>query len=286
MRTLLALFAHPDDETFGPGGTLAKYAASGVEVHYVCATKGEAGEAPADLLQGYRDMAELRATELECASRILGIKQVHFMGYRDSGMLGSEDNLHPRSLQQAPDQEVVGKMVALIRQIRPQVLITFDPHGAYGHPDHIKIHRTATEAFFAAADPDRFAGQREQGISAHRAQCLYYTAFPRRVLKFWLLFLPLMGKNPSRFGVNQDIDLRKIGEWSQQITTRIDVRPYLPQKLEAAACHRSQTAPMRDCPLPNWLRTWLMGAENFTRAYPPAEARERVLRDLFAGIRL
>ena len=284
MPTLLAVFAHPDDETFGPGGTLAKYAASGVEVHYVCATKGEAGEAPAHLLQRYRDMEELRATELECASRILGIKQVHFLGYRDSGMLGSEDNSHPRSLQQAKDEEVTGKIVGLIRQIRPQVLITFDPHGGYGHPDHIKIHRTATEAFFAAADPDRFPAQKEQGISPHQAQCLYYTAFPRRVLKFWLLFLPLIGKDPSRFGVNQDIDLRKIREWSQQITTRIDVRAYLPQKLEAAACHRSQTAPMRDFPLPNWLRGWLIGMENFTRAYPPVQGQVKIETDLFAGI--
>ena len=284
MPTLLAVFAHPDDETFGPGGTLAKYAASGVEVHYACATKGEAGEAPAELLQGYPDVASLRATELECASRILGIKEVHFLGYRDSGMIGSEDNLHPQSLEQAAEQEVVGKIVGLIRQIRPQVLITFDPHGGYGHPDHIKIHRTATEAFYAAADRERFPEQREQGLSPHRTGCLYYTAFPRRALRFWIFTLPLLGKDPSRWGANQDIDLRKIAEWSQKITARIEVRRFLPKKLEAAACHRSQTAPMRDFPLPNWLRAWLMGVENFTRVHPPIEGRTGVDRDLFAGI--
>ncbi len=285
MPTLLAVFAHPDDETFGPGGTLAKYASSGVEVHYACATKGEAGEAPAELLQNHPDVASLRATELECASRILGIKEVHFLGYRDSGMSGSEDNLHPQSLEQAPEPEVVGKIVALIRQIRPQVLITFDPHGGYGHPDHIKIHRTATEAFYAASDPERFPEQREQGLSRHRTGCLYYTAFPRRALRFWIFTLPLLGKDPSRWGANQDIDLRKIAEWSQKITARIEVRRFLPKKLEAAACHRSQTAPMRDFPLPNWLRAWLMGVENFTRVHPPAEGRFKVERDLFAGIR-
>jgi LmbE family N-acetylglucosaminyl deacetylase len=284
VPTLLAVFAHPDDETFGPGGTLAKYAASGVEVHYVCATKGEAGEAPADLLQRFRDMEELRATELECASRILGIKQVHFLGYRDSGMPGSEDNLHPRSLQQAAEEEVVGKIVALIRQIRPEVVITFDPRGGYGHPDHVKIHRTATEAFFAAGHPDRFGKLREQGLSPHQPQYLYYTAFSRRVLKFWLFLLPLIGKDPSRYGLNQDIDLRRIAEWSQPIHARINVRPYLAQKLEAAACHRSQMSAMRDYPIPNCLRTWLMGVENFTRAYPPVEGRGRLSRDLFAGI--
>ena len=284
MPLLLAVFAHPDDETFGPGGSLAKYAASGVRVHYACATKGEAGEAPAELLTGYEDLAELRTTELECAARFLGIEQVHFLGYRDSGMPASPDNLHPSSLQQAPDQEVIGKIVAVIRQIRPQVIVTFDPHGAYGHPDHIKIHRAATEAFHAAADPDRFPEQGAQGLQPHQPQRLYYTAFPRRILRFWLWLLPLVGKDPSHFGVNQDIDLRAVAEWNPEITTRINVRPYLPAKLKAAACYQSQTAPMRDFPLPHWLRTWLMGVENFTRAYPSVTGRANAERDLFTGI--
>jgi len=285
VARLLAVFAHPDDETFGPGGTLARYAASGVEVHYACATRGEAGEVAAESLNGYEDVAHLRTAEVECAARILGIQEVHFLGYRDSGMPGSEDNLHPKSLQQAPDQEVIGRIVALIRRLRPQVLITFDPHGGYGHPDHVKIHRVTTEAFYAAPDPERFPEQqKEQGLTPHQVQRLYYTAFPRRLLKFWLFYLPLVGKDPSRWGVNQDIDLRQIAEWSQNITTQIDVRRHLKRKMEASACHLSQMAPMRDIWLPDWLRRRLMGVESFTRAYPPVTNRAKLERDLFAGM--
>lgn len=286
MASLLAVLAHPDDETFGPGGTLARYAASGVEVHYACATRGEAGEVAEGFLDGYEDIAHLRTAEVECAARILGIKEVHFLGYRDSGMPGSKDNLHLDSLEQAPDQEVIGRIVALIRGIRPEVVITFDPHGGYGHPDHVKIHRVSTEAFYAAAHPERFPEQKSQGLTPHQAKCLYYTAFPRRLLKFWLFYLPLLGKDPSRFGVNQDINLRQIAAWSQKVTTQIDTRRFLRRKMEASACHLSQMAPMRDIWLPDWLRKWLMGAESFARVYPPVEDQDRakVENDLFAGI--
>jgi LmbE family N-acetylglucosaminyl deacetylase len=199
-------------------------------------------------------------------------------------MLGSENNHHPSSLQQAPDQEVTGKVVALLRQLRPQVVITFDPQGAYGHPDHIKMHRVATEAFFAAADPNRFPELKEKGLEPHQAQRLYYTTFPRRVLKFWLWILPLAGKDPSRFGVNQDIDLRAVASWIPEATARINIRRFLPLKMKAGSCYQSQVAPMRDFPLPHWLRNWLMGIENFTRAHPPPEGSDGVEKDLFAGL--
>ena len=286
MASLLAVFAHPDDETFGPGGTLARYAESGVEVHYGCATRGEAGEVADGSLDGYEDIAHLRTAEVECAARILGIQEVHFLGYRDSGMAGSEDNLHPDSLQQAPDQEVIGKIVALIRRLRPQVLITFDSHGGYGHPDHVKVHRVATEAFYAAANPEQFSEQKDQGLAPHQTQRLYYTVFPRRLLRFWLIYLPLVGKNPSRWGVNGDINLRQIAEWGQNAAVQIDIRRYLKRKMEASACHLSQTAPMRDTWLPGWFRRWLIGVESFTRAYPLVGDEAKVERDLFAGIDL
>jgi LmbE family N-acetylglucosaminyl deacetylase len=278
----MAVFAHPDDETFGPGGTLAKYAAAGVEVHCICATKGEAGEVPAAMLEGFGEVGELRAAELTCAARILGIKEVHFLGYRDSGMPGSADNHHPRSLQQAKEEEVVEKIVALIRRLRPQALITFDPHGGYGHPDHVKIHRLATQAFFAAGDPNRFSHQREQGLAPHRTPYLYYTLVSRRVLRFWLLFLPLVGRDPSRFGLNQDIDLREVASWDQPVHVRIDVRPFLDKKIQAAACHRSQASFTRDLPLPAWLRRWLLAREDFLRVYPQVKGGGRIGKDLFA----
>jgi LmbE family N-acetylglucosaminyl deacetylase len=129
--TLLAVLAHPDDETFGMGGTLALYARRGYAVHLVCATHGEVGEVEAEQMEGYASIADLREHELMCAASQLGLSEVHFLKYRDSGMPGSPDNQHPQALFAAPLEQVVGDVVASIRQIRPQVVITFDPIGGY-----------------------------------------------------------------------------------------------------------------------------------------------------------
>ena len=118
-RALLAVLAHPDDESFGPGGTLAKYAAEGVAVWLVCGTDGDAGTVDAEMLAGYASTAQLRAAELCCAAQTLGLKGVDWLGYRDSGMAGSPDNQHPNSLVQAPLERVAGQIVASIRKHRP-----------------------------------------------------------------------------------------------------------------------------------------------------------------------
>ena len=126
-KRLLAVVAHPDDETFGMGGTLAYYADQGVDVHLICATRGEVGEVEPERLTGYDSIADLREHELRCAAAILGIKQIHFLGYRDSGMPGSPDNEHPQALVQAPLEKVAGEIIHIMRQVRPQVVLTFDP---------------------------------------------------------------------------------------------------------------------------------------------------------------
>ena len=146
-RVLLAVFAHPDDESFGPGGTLAKYAAEGVEVWLVCATDGNAGTVDASLLTGYASTGQLRAAELCCAAQALGLAGVDWLGYRDSGMAGAPENAHPDSLFQAPLAEVAGKIAASIRRHRPQVIICDNQFGGYGHPDHIKLHQATLAAF-------------------------------------------------------------------------------------------------------------------------------------------
>src|SRR5512136_1866556 len=117
-RVLLAVFAHPDDESFGPGGTLAKYAAEGTEVWLVCATDGNAGTVEASMLAGYASTGQLRAAELCCAAQTLGLAGVDWLGYRDSGMAGAPENAHPDSLYQAPRDQVAGKIVASIRRHR------------------------------------------------------------------------------------------------------------------------------------------------------------------------
>jgi len=130
-RTLLAIFAHPDDETFGAGGTLARYAADGTRVALICATRGEAGIAGLSP----EEAGQVRERELRSAAATLGIAEIRLLGYGDG------------KLAQAEPEEVVGQLVSAIRDIRPQVVITFGPDGISGHPDHIAIHRLATQAF-------------------------------------------------------------------------------------------------------------------------------------------
>lgn len=283
-KTLLAAFAHPDDESFGPGGTLARYSDEGVSVHYACGTRGEVGEAAPELLQGYASLGDLRWHELECASRWLGLAGLHYLGYRDSGMPGSADNDHPDALVRAEPAALVGKLVALIRALRPQVVITFDPHGGYGHPDHVAIHRAATEAFLAAGDASRYPEQAAHGLSAFAPRKLYYTAFPKQALRILVLTLRVMGRDPTRFGRNRDINLAEIAAREQPITTFIDIGRYLERKEQAGACHRSQSGPAGLLAwMPAVLRRKLLGRESFTRVYPPADQRTRE-KDLFDGI--
>ena len=146
-KKILAVLAHPDDESFGMGGTLALYAQQGAEVHLICATRGEAGEVDEKFLEGYDSIAERRESELRCAASHLGLKNVHFLSYRDSGMTGSLDNQHPEALINAPLEKVTGEVVEYIRTLQPDLVLTFDPVGGYHHPDHIHIQKAAVEAF-------------------------------------------------------------------------------------------------------------------------------------------
>jgi LmbE family N-acetylglucosaminyl deacetylase len=281
-RTLLAVFAHPDDESFGPGGTLARYAAEGVAVHLVCATRGEAGEADPSLLEGYESLAQRRTAELECAARVLGLAGVYFLGYRDSGMVGTADNSHPNALVNAPVAEVAEKVTAYIRRLQPQVVITSDPHGGYGHLDHIAIHRATVAAFHAAGDPTAYPEQFAAGLTPWSPQKLYYTTFNRRWLRFLVRILPLFRVDPTALGENRDINLKEIAEIQQPVTTWIDVRAYLEVKQRAGACHSTQAGPSSMLSrLPGWLVRWVMGTETFYRAYPEGATRET---DLFAGV--
>jgi len=273
-RTLLAVFAHPDDESFGPGGTLAKYGAEGVAVHLICATRGEAGESDTFQSDEREDLACQREQELRCATSALGLTEVHLLGYRDSGMAGSPDSQHPRALVQA-NPDVLAKQVAhLMRQVQPQVVITFDPFGGYGHPDHIAAHRATVAAF-------------ERLPEGERPQKLYFTTFPRTALRWFVRLMPLLGMNPEAIGKNRDINLRAALEHRLPVTTRVDVSAYDAIKQRAAACHTSQLsgpASLWDR-LPRWLvRRW-QSIETFYRAAPPFHQGERMERDLFAGVK-
>lgn len=282
QRRLMMAFAHPDDESFGPSGTIAHYVRQNVGVHYVCATRGEAGDADPDLLKEFASLADLRTQELMCAANHLGLSAVHFLEYQDSGMENSPQNKNPDCLVQAPLEEVVEKITLLIRRIRPQVLVTFDPQGGYFHPDHIKMHQAASRAFAAAGDPEQFPHQLGSGLSVYQPQKLYYTAFPRTMVKWTVRMLRLMGRDPTKWGRNGDIDLLRIAAVSQKVTTKIKTAPYFGKRRLAVGCHASQTwsnLSLRRELLNRLLLRW----DKYTRVVP-AFNHSGIERDLFAGI--
>jgi N-acetyl-1-D-myo-inositol-2-amino-2-deoxy-alpha-D-glucopyranoside deacetylase len=192
--SLLAVLAHPDDESFGIGGTLALCAAQGINTYLLCATHGEAGDIDQQHMQGYGSIADLREAELKCAANVLGLSSVHFLNYRDSGMPGSANNGHPKALVNASTDEVAVSISQYIRHLRPQVIITFDPIGGYGHPDHIKVHEATLQAFHAAADP-----QINEGQPPHRADKLYYHVIPKDMLRLALWAFPLLRHESACF---------------------------------------------------------------------------------------
>jgi LmbE family N-acetylglucosaminyl deacetylase len=276
-QTILAVLAHPDDESFGMGGTLALYASRGVDVHLVCATRGEVGDVAPELLKGFRSIAELRESELRCAAGILGLKGVHFLDYRDSGMPGSLDNQHPRALAAQSLDEVAANVVCYIRELKPQVVLTFDPIGGYRHPDHIAIQRATVRAFEQAANPEFAPGD----LPVHAPEKLFFHIFPKGFLKFAVKLLPLIGKDPHKFGTNGDIDITMIAEVDYPTNARIDIRSVLKKKEQAGACHASQGGGRMGGGLVNFLMRLFSGREAFMRAYPLVRPGEKVAKDLF-----
>ena len=286
-RRLLIILAHPDDESFGIGSTIARYAGEGVSVHYACATRGECGEVAPDLLAGYENVGALRTAELTCAAYALGLAAVHLLGYRDSGMIGSPDNDHPDAFVQAPVHRVARQLVGLIRTIRPQVIVTFNSYGGYGHPDHIQAHYATLAAFGAAADPAQYPEVRGEAAMAWETQKLYFNVFGTGFLRVMLGFLRLRGQDPRRFGQNNDVDLLAALDRAGRITATLDNRAYGAQKEQASACHRSQlsgTAPLQR--LPRRLRYALTARETFGRVVPPFRTGATPETDLFADVHL
>lgn len=276
---LLAVLAHPDDETFGTGGTLAYYARRGVKVYLICATRGEAGEVDEEHLRGFRSIAERREHELRCAAGHLGLAGVYFLNYRDSGMPGTPDNEHPRALAAQPVEKVAAEVAHYIRSLRPQVVITFDPIGGYRHPDHIAIHKAATAAFHLAADtnfPD------PEGLPPYQPARLYYQTLPRKFLRFVVKILRLIGRDPHRFGRNKDIDLAAVAEVDFPIHAVIDYRSVADIRDRASRCHASQGGGSLTGGLFGPIRRYFASKEMYMQAFP--EPNGNVERDLFAGV--
>lgn len=280
--TLLSVLAHPDDETFGTGGTLALYSTRGVAVHLVCATRGEVGDVPEGMLEGYGSVAELRESELRCAAGHLGLNGLYFLGYRDSGMPGSPDNQHPLALAAQPVETVAARVVSYIRRLKPQVVITFDPIGGYHHPDHIAIHKATVLAFKLAADPTY---EDPEHLPAYQADRLYYQTISKGFMKAAVFFMKVAGKDPHKFGRNGDIDLVSIASEEFPIHAEINFGEVVDKRNAASACHASQGGREMSKGPQRWLEKLFRSTELFTQAYP-VPASKRKINDLFAGLDL
>ena len=273
MKTLLVIFAHPDDESHGPGATLAKYAAEGVQVHYLCATRGEAGSVDSRFLANDHSVADLRSTELQHAADALGLAGVHYMNYRDSGMEGSPDNQHPDSLYAAPLDAVAQRIAMHMRYLRPDAIITHDQYGWYGHPDHIKCYQATLRAY------ELLYGV--QGLNAPR---LYISSFSKSLLRLTVRLMPLFGRDPRRHGQNQDVDLVEIASWRVPLTAKIRVGNFLAVKDRAIACHASQQPLVQSKnKVFSALLRQMQSVETFSRIYPPIMPGEAVETSLFAA---
>jgi LmbE family N-acetylglucosaminyl deacetylase len=279
-QTILAVLAHPDDESFGMGGTLALYAQRGYSVHLICATRGEVGMVDQELMRGHQTIAELRESELRCAAQTLGLTSVHFLDYRDSGMPGSADNQHPHALVNHPLDEVAGKVVHYMRSLKPEVVLTFDPIGGYRHPDHIHIQQATTLAFERSAD----ASFHPEAGEAFQPQGLFYHVFPRWFLRVMTRVMPFLGMNPRKWGRNKDIDLKALSEVHFPTHVKVDIRSVATIKREAGACHASQGGIQMRRGMMGFVTRVFGEHEDFMRAYPPVNGKSRITEDLFEDL--
>lgn len=279
-KRILGLFAHPDDEILGPGGTMALYASQGAQVETVCATRGEVGEIADPTLATAENLGQVREQEMLCSAQALGIQKVHFLGYRDSGMEGTADNQNPIAYVNAPDEAVIGQLVQIIRHLRPHILITFEPYGGYGHPDHIAIHNHTHAAYIAAASP---AYKPELGISWQTPRLFYDVIM--------MSFFERMIERMKTHGLEIDelvarFEGRREKGWPEgKITCTIDVSATVEAKWTAYQCHRTQFgSDSLFRRLPEEEMKALQSREFFYLAKP--EQPDLVLSDLFEGLTL
>ncbi|MGA5818996.1 N-acetyl-1-D-myo-inositol-2-amino-2-deoxy-alpha-D-glucopyranoside deacetylase [Kitasatospora sp. NPDC094028] len=285
-RRLLLVHAHPDDESIGNGATMARYAAEGAGVTLVTCTLGEGGEViPPELahLTADRDdtLGAYRIGELTEAMRALGVTDFRFLGgpgrYRDSGMMGVPENDAPGCFWQADVDEAADHLVAVVREVRPQVLVTYDPDGGYGHPDHIQAHRVAMRAYELAADP---AHRPELG-PAWRTAKVYWNRMPRTVLDAGLAATAAAARFP---GVAEPADIPGVVA-DEVVTTVLDGSAYAARKAAALTAHATQITVDGDSfALSNHLGQPLFATEYYQLVHGQAGPGDGPEDDLFAGL--
>jgi N-acetyl-1-D-myo-inositol-2-amino-2-deoxy-alpha-D-glucopyranoside deacetylase len=280
---LLCVHAHPDDESISTGGVLARYADEGIHTAVVTCTGGERGEVVGQGLdpQEIRPrLAQTREAELSRALEILAAGPPRFLGYVDSGMMGTEGNDDEASFWRASFDDAVGRMVAQIRALRPDVVVTYDAFGAYGHPDHIQAHRVTCAAVEAADIPALYP----QAGPAWRARKVYFATIPKSAIVRFNGELTRRGL-PSPFGAIDQTEELPFGTADERVTTVVDVRPWYERKVAAIRAHVSQLGPDSFfLNFPDVLLGEAFGQEWFIRHRSDVDVPE-VEDDLFAGLR-
>ena len=262
---LLAVFAHPDDESLATGSLLAQYAAEGVETYLVTATRGERGwSGPPEDNPGLEALGLLREAELRAAAEILCLREVNLLDYIDG------------DLDQADPVEATAQIVAHVRRIRPQVIVTFGPDGAYGHPDHIAISQLSAAACVCAAD----SAYRPGLGAAHRVSKLYYLADTQELFDLYASCagpMTMTVDGVQRIGIGWE-------DW--MITTRIDADAYWETAWQAFLCHVTQWAGYRPLePILPEHHAAIIGVRSFYRAFSLVNGGRALETDLFAGLR-
>lgn len=216
---VVAIFAHPDDEAFTIGGVLSAFSDRGATVTLITATRGEEGEIAHPSLATSDNLAQVREQELLDAAAILGISSVRFLDFRDSGMFGSDANHSPSAFIQQPTEQVASKVVAVLEEIHPDVVITFSEEGGYLHPDHVHIH----EAVVAASQ-----------IAPELVPHLYYSSFPHEY------FQEIANQDHGAFAGMSEERFARMGQPLAAFTLVADVDPFIERKIAAFAAHKTQ----------------------------------------------
>lgn len=267
--TIMAVHAHPDDEVISTGGILARYAEEGIRTVLVTCTNGEQGDGPGGVKpgeDGHDDaaVAERRLAELRESASHLGISDVELLGYRDSGMDGWAGNDDPDAFCNIPLEQAAARLAELMERYRPDVVVTYDENGGYGHPDHIQAHRVAVAATEATGIPAK----------------LYYAAASREGAKDMFDDLRAAGMEMGDFELPDDF-----GVPEEQITTTVDVSAYVQHKVKALRAHESQTDSIFLLRMPDDAQARVFSREGFIRMRCTVDAPDRE-DDLFAGLRV
>jgi len=278
---MLACFAHPDDEAFTASGVLAASTARGVQVRLVSATCGEEGDICQPGVATRETLGKVRHEELRRSCQVLGLQEPIILGYRDSGWGDSPAQYHPDAFVQAPPLQVVGRLVEEIRRFKPHIVLTFEPDGVSGHKDHQAISRHTTAAVHAAGDPAAFPEQMQAGLFPYHPPRLFYVARLQGHRMHRVTLLRQAGLDVPL----PDPELRPQGVSLEQLHVRLDVTPYLEQKLASMRSHRTQMTPDWTFDKVPWDTTVaILGQEYLMQAHPYAQPGEPLATDFLDGL--